>query len=218
MGRRRVRALARRQDASPSSPTRTASASLRLLDTASGRELPGPKLPLGVDRQPRAGTRTAGAIGFTLSTARARPPTCTRSTSTTGKLERWTESETGGPERRDLRRAGARSAGRASTAGTISGFLYTPAAAKFPGKRPVIIDIHGGPEGQSRPGFLGRDNYYRQRARRRGRSTRTCAARPATARPSSTLDNGVQREDSVQGHRRPARLDRDPARTSTPTA
>jgi dipeptidyl aminopeptidase/acylaminoacyl peptidase len=24
----------------------------------------------------------------------------------------------------------------------------------------VIIDIHGGPEGQSRPGFIGRDNYY----------------------------------------------------------
>src|SRR5439155_1597866 len=30
----------------------------------------------------------------------------------------------------------------------------------FPGRRPVIINIHGGPEGQSRPGFLGRNNYY----------------------------------------------------------
>ena len=28
------------------------------------------------------------------------------------------------------------------------------------GKRPVIIDIHGGPEGQSTPDFLGRDNYF----------------------------------------------------------
>src|SRR5207244_8620778 len=26
--------------------------------------------------------------------------------------------------------------------------------------RPVIINIHGGPEGQARPGFLGRNNYY----------------------------------------------------------
>src|SRR5437660_1198391 len=42
---------------------------------------------------------------------------------------------------------------------SISGFLYPP-PARFPGRRPVIINIHGGPEGQSRPGFLGRNNYY----------------------------------------------------------
>jgi dipeptidyl aminopeptidase/acylaminoacyl peptidase len=41
----------------------------------------------------------------------------------------------------------------------ISGFLYAP-PAKFTGKRPVLIEIHGGPEGQSRPDFLGRANYY----------------------------------------------------------
>jgi dipeptidyl aminopeptidase/acylaminoacyl peptidase len=42
----------------------------------------------------------------------------------------------------------------------IPGFLYKPPAAKFPGKRPVMVNIHGGPEGQSQPGFLGRNNYY----------------------------------------------------------
>jgi len=41
----------------------------------------------------------------------------------------------------------------------ISGFLYRP-PANFMGKRPVLIEIHGGPEGQSRPQFLGRRNYY----------------------------------------------------------
>ena len=30
----------------------------------------------------------------------------------------------------------------------------------FPGKRPVLINIHGGPEGQSRPCFQGRNNYF----------------------------------------------------------
>ena len=35
---------------------------------------------------------------------------------------------------------------------TISGFLYR--SPKFPGKRPVIINIHGAPESQSRPMFL----------------------------------------------------------------
>ena len=43
---------------------------------------------------------------------------------------------------------------------TVSGFLYRPDPAKFPGRRPLIVNIHGGPEGQSRPGFLGRNNYY----------------------------------------------------------
>jgi dipeptidyl aminopeptidase/acylaminoacyl peptidase len=30
---------------------------------------------------------------------------------------------------------------------------FTPPAAKFPGKRPVLVVIHGGPEGQSQPGI-----------------------------------------------------------------
>lgn len=49
---------------------------------------------------------------------------------------------------------------RASTEREISAFVYRPDAGKFPGPRPVIINIHGGPEGQSRPDFLGRSNYY----------------------------------------------------------
>jgi dipeptidyl aminopeptidase/acylaminoacyl peptidase len=42
---------------------------------------------------------------------------------------------------------------------SISGFLYKP-PAKFSGKHPVIINIHGGPEGQERPDFRGQDNYF----------------------------------------------------------
>ena len=41
----------------------------------------------------------------------------------------------------------------------ISGFYYKP-HQKFTGKRPVIIDIHGGPASQSRAGYLGSYNYY----------------------------------------------------------
>lgn len=40
----------------------------------------------------------------------------------------------------------------------IYGFLYRP-PANFKGKRPVIIDLHGGPEEQYRPGFIYADNY-----------------------------------------------------------
>jgi dipeptidyl aminopeptidase/acylaminoacyl peptidase len=35
-----------------------------------------------------------------------------------------------------------------------------PRADKFTGKRPVFINIHGGPEGQTRPDFLGSNNYF----------------------------------------------------------
>ena len=41
----------------------------------------------------------------------------------------------------------------------VSGLLYRP-PAKFTGKRPVIIDIHGGPDNQARPEFNGPDNYF----------------------------------------------------------
>jgi alpha/beta superfamily hydrolase len=41
----------------------------------------------------------------------------------------------------------------------ISGFLYRP-SAKFTGKRPVTIGLHGGPQSQTRPSFAGRVNYY----------------------------------------------------------
>ena len=41
----------------------------------------------------------------------------------------------------------------------MSGYLYRPDPARHKGKRPLIISIHGGPEGQAKPHFLGRDNY-----------------------------------------------------------
>jgi dipeptidyl aminopeptidase/acylaminoacyl peptidase len=41
----------------------------------------------------------------------------------------------------------------------ISGFLYRP-PARFTGARPVMVDIHGGPEAQFRPDFIGRNNYW----------------------------------------------------------
>ena len=42
----------------------------------------------------------------------------------------------------------------------IPGYLYRPDPKKFPGKRPVLICIHGGPAAQYRPDFLGAYNYY----------------------------------------------------------
>ncbi len=73
-------------------------------------------------------------------------------------VTRWTRSETGGldtavnvtPELVSV---------ESFDGEKVTGYLYRPNPARFKGKRPMIISIHGGPEGQYRPGFLGRNNY-----------------------------------------------------------
>jgi dipeptidyl aminopeptidase/acylaminoacyl peptidase len=75
-----------------------------------------------------------------------------------GDSLRWSWSETGGlypesfarPERIEYPAFDGRK---------IPAFVYRPSPLKFPGPRPVLIDIHGGPESQFRPRFLGRLNY-----------------------------------------------------------
>src|SRR5688572_27360256 len=76
----------------------------------------------------------------------------------TGKSERWTQSELGGIVEKNL--TDAKLIKWKSFDDTeISGFYFAP-SEKFTGKRPVIINIHGGPEGQSLPVFQGRNNYF----------------------------------------------------------
>jgi dipeptidyl aminopeptidase/acylaminoacyl peptidase len=97
-------------------------------------------------------------LGFVVTSARSTADVYSLDVNT-GKIERWTTSETGG-----LNTAAFAEPQlikwQTFDGKTISGFLYMPDAKKFPGKRPVIVNIHGGPEGQYRPGFLGRNNYY----------------------------------------------------------
>ena len=76
----------------------------------------------------------------------------------TGKVTRWTESECGGLD--PARNADAELVKIASFDGeSVTGFLFRPPASRFTGPRPLIINIHGGPEAQSRPNFLGWINY-----------------------------------------------------------
>ncbi len=98
-----------------------------------------------------------GEIGLTFSSARS-PADAYSIDPATLKVTRWTESETGGldatknvePQLVEVKSFDGK---------TVSGFLYRPDPARFPGKRPLIVNIHGGPESQSRPGFQGRNNY-----------------------------------------------------------
>ena len=99
-----------------------------------------------------------GDIGVTVSSARSAADVYSVSPQAL-VVTRWTESETGGldtsrnvePELIEV---------RSFDGERVSGFLYRPDPQKFPGRRPLVVNIHGGPEGQSRPGFLGRNNYY----------------------------------------------------------
>ncbi|MBC7998353.1 MAG: S9 family peptidase [Leptolyngbya sp.] len=129
---------------------------LHLFDTASNKEQPAPALPKGI-----IGSiywhKNNQDLGFTFENARSQPDVYSVNLSS-GKLERWTESETGDVDTSTFSDARLFH-WKAFDDRQLSGFVYTP-PAKFTGKRPVIINIHGGPVAQSRPEFLGRNNYF----------------------------------------------------------
>ena len=129
---------------------------LHLLDTASGKERPAPKLPVGVV-EGIEWHKNNRDLAFAIQSARTTLDAYSADIKT-GKVERWTASETGGINidnfsRPELVRW------KTFDGRTISGWLYRP-PTKFTGKRPAIVNIHGGPEGQSRPIFQGANNYY----------------------------------------------------------
>ena len=167
---------------------------LHLLNPQSGQELRQPKLPLGVISGLKWSVNNRD-LAFSLSSAKS-PSDVYSLDAQTGKLERWTQSETGGlnPDRfvePELVRI------KSFDGLEISAFLYRPDPQKFSGPRPVLISIHGGPEGQSRPGFQARNNYFLNEL--------GVAVLYPNVRGSSgygkmflTLDNGFKREDSVK--------------------
>lgn len=74
------------------------------------------------------------------------------------RVERWTESEQGEMQKSDMSQPKLIE-WKSFDGMKITGFYY-PASSKFTGKRPVLINIHGGPEGQSMASSLGSGNYY----------------------------------------------------------
>ncbi len=130
---------------------------LHLFDTQTRKRTPVEGVPVGVlgGLEWHENNRD---LGFVLASARATADVYSLDVES-GKIDRWTTSETGGlnaekfaqPELVQWKSFDDRA---------ISGFLYRPNAEKFPGPRPVMMIIHGGPEGQSRPVFLGKNNYF----------------------------------------------------------
>ena len=129
---------------------------LYLLDTATEKYRPLSHAPAGVIESLRFHPNSRD-LAFDVDSARS-PVDVFSINIVTRKLDRWTESETGGLNPANF--AEPQLVKWKSFDGReISGFLYQPDAKKFAGKRPVVIAIHGGPEAQYRPGYLGQNNY-----------------------------------------------------------
>ncbi len=165
---------------------------LHVWDTTSRKE-PVIPVPAGVI----SGLRwrdTGHEIGFSVSSAHS-PGDAYSVDLDDRQLTQWTYSETGGLDATTF--ASAQLIHWKSFDGrSISGFMYG-AAARFTGPRPVIINIHGGPEGQSRPSYMGATNYYMTDL---GVVVIYPNVRGSTGYGKTylNLDNGMKREDSVK--------------------
>lgn len=165
----------------------------RLLDTNSGKEVAAPKLPLGIISHIRW-RKDSREIGFNMSDAHSDTDVYSLDI-TSGRLERWTSSETGGIDTTKFPSAEL-IRWNSFDGREMSGFLYTP-PKNFTGKRPVVIDIHGGPESQARPAFGARNGYF---ANELGVATLYPNIRGSSGYGKSflLLDNGFRREDAYK--------------------
>ncbi len=167
---------------------------LQLVDARSGSARPAITLPAGSVGRLRF---HAQAPELALQLAGARSPGQVYSLDTsTGRVEPWTRPrlhpalDTAALTEQQIVRWTSFD-GR-----SISGLLNRP-PARFTGRRPVLINIHGGPEAQAKIGFGGRNNHLLQDL--------GIAVLQPNVRGSSGygktflgLDNGALREDSVK--------------------
>ena len=164
---------------------------LHLTDVRSGRALRAPGLPPGVVFGIRF-DNSGRHLGFTLNSATS-PSDAYSYDLRARRLTRWTQSEIGGlnpagfvaPELIEWRSFDGR---------TISGFYFRP---RTPGPHPVIVSIHGGPEGQFRPTFSSTIQYW---VNELGVAVIAPNVRGSTGYGKGfvELDNAEKREDSVR--------------------
>ncbi len=167
---------------------------LRAWELPSGKPLPAPSIRPGVisDLAFRPGSHE---VGFTLNSEDS-PSDAWSADLGSGRLTRWTDRtskpkvEVKPPESMTVRV-------RSFDGEQIPCLVYLPDAAKFPGRRPAVMVFHGGPEGQSRPGFRGGMLYYLDRL---GIALIYPNVRGSSGygRRFLNLDNGVRRGDAVK--------------------
>ncbi|NLF30443.1 MAG: S9 family peptidase [Planctomycetes bacterium] len=169
---------------------------LHLLDTASGAERPVPAVPEGLIGHLQFSPDDT-RLALMLAMPRA-PGDVFVLDFAAGDLTQWTFSETAGLP---AERFAAPELIHYPTFDLIDGcprripaFYYRPAG---PGPHPVLIQIHGGPEGQSRPGFSAAIQYW---VGEMGMAVLVPNVRGSAGYGKTflLLDNGRLREDSVR--------------------
>lgn len=167
---------------------------LHWVDAKSGREKTAPKIPVGVPTG-LEWHENGQELGFTFTSARTASDAYSVDVKS-GHLTRWTESETGGLDASTFAEP-ALIKWKSFDGLPISAFLYRPGSKAFPGRRPVLCVIHGGPEGQTRPRFLSQYNYLLNEM---GVALIFPNVRGSSGYGKTflSLDNGFKREDSVK--------------------
>jgi len=166
---------------------------LYLLDTATRKDRKLPKLPVG-----QIGGITwhkkNNELGFTVRSYESIADVYSLDTKSMN-ITHWAKAELNGYETKGLREPEL-IRWKSFDGKSISGFINRP-PAKFTGKRPVIISIHGGPEGQATPGPLGRMGYI---VNELGVAVINPNVRGSSGYGKTflQLDNGFNREDSVK--------------------
>ena len=166
---------------------------LDVRNLGNGKGIPLPQIPPGVISGLRW-HRNGHELGFSLTTS-SEPGDCYSLDIATGKLERWTASEAA--ENTDSSLQAVLIHWKSFDGRAISGFLYRP-PAKFTGKRPVLVEVHGGPEEQSQPTFLGREDYYFLNGLGIALIYPNVRGSTGFGKTFSLLDNGFNREDSYK--------------------
>jgi dipeptidyl aminopeptidase/acylaminoacyl peptidase len=166
---------------------------VHLLDTATNKERPVAWPRVGVISNLRWHNNNTD-LAFTFVSARAIWDIYSLNVAT-GKTERWVKGTSDGLDAEKFSEPEVIHWTSFDNR-QISGFLYR-APAKFTGKRPVIIDIHGGPDDQARPDFNGADNYFINEL---GVVKIYPNVRGSTGYGKTflKLDNGFKREDAIK--------------------
>ncbi|QIL19665.1 S9 family peptidase [Thermomonas sp. HDW16] len=172
---------------------------LRVLSLPSHKEIRLPELPIGVIGG-LAFSPDGKRLALSLNSATS-PSDAYVIDLANASLTRWTQSEVGGL---DASKFVAPTLIRYPTFDTVDGktrtipaFFYKPAKPSKTGKYPVVINIHGGPEGQSQPSFNPTAQFM---ANELGVAMLVPNVRGSSGYGKTylSLDNAAKREDSVK--------------------
>ena len=167
---------------------------LHLIDAKTLKELPAPSIPAGNLGGMRF-HKQRGELALALNSS-AGPSQVYSLDPASGQVQQWTKAYA--PPGVDPARFSPQQLVRWKSfdGRSISGLLTLP-PARFTGKRPVLINIHGGPEAQAQFGFLNRNNYLVEEL---GIAMIQPNVRGSAGYGKTflELDNGPKREDSVK--------------------